>query len=207
MADEPLSLSEYGCNKATRQFEEVTALYSKDMTPVYSGGLVYEFSQEESNYGLVKINGNDVSDLPDFAALQTAFSNTPAPSGDGGYKTSNSKSTCPGKSVTWLPANDDLPAIPAGAVKYMNTGAGKGPGLKGNNGNGSQNAGGASTATAQPGSGTASVTGTTATPTGATSTATKSSAATSVRIPEFSLAPLVCGLVVVLASMVGASLV
>lgn len=198
----PLFLSEYGCNKNERKFEEVSALYGKDMTPVYSGGLVYEYSQEESNYGLVKLSGSDVSELPSFAALQSAFSNSAAPSGDGGYKSSGSVSTCPRKSDTWLPDNDNLPAIPAGAVKYMSTGAGKGPGLKGNNGAGSQNAGGASTATAKPGSGTASVTGSTA-----TSTASSKSAASSVHVPEFSFAPLVCGFVVVLSSMVGAALV
>ncbi|KAI5283262.1 beta-glucanosyltransferase, partial [Ascosphaera aggregata] len=50
----PLFLSEYGCNTNTRKFEEVAALYSTKMTGVYSGGLVYEYSQEDSNYGLVE---------------------------------------------------------------------------------------------------------------------------------------------------------
>lgn len=44
----PLFLSEYGCNINTRKFEEVAALYSTQMTAVYSGGLVYEYSQEAS---------------------------------------------------------------------------------------------------------------------------------------------------------------
>lgn len=58
----PLFLSEYGCNTNTRKFEEVKSLYGTDMTGVYSGGLVYEYSEEGSKYGLVKINGNNVEE-------------------------------------------------------------------------------------------------------------------------------------------------
>lgn len=54
----PVFFSEYGCNKIMpRIFAEVAALYSKEMT-VMSGGLVYEYSQEASDYGLVVINDN-----------------------------------------------------------------------------------------------------------------------------------------------------
>lgn len=49
----PVFFSEYGCNEVTpRVFNEVQALYGPQMTAL-SGGLVYEYSQEESNYGLV----------------------------------------------------------------------------------------------------------------------------------------------------------
>jgi hypothetical protein len=194
------SLSEYGCNTNTRTFEEVASLYGTNMTPVYSGGLVYEYSQEANDYGLVTISGNSVTELPDFAALQTAYQNTPQPSGDGGYKSTGNPSTCPAQSSTWLPASDALPAIPAGAVKYLSQGAGPGPGLKGNNGAGSQNAGGASTATATAGSGKVTATGS-----AASSTATKG-AASSLRASDVTLAPFLCGLVVVLSSMFGAAL-
>ena len=50
----PLFLSEFGCNTHKRTFEEIATLYSDQMTSVYSGGLVYEYSDEESNYGLVQ---------------------------------------------------------------------------------------------------------------------------------------------------------
>jgi hypothetical protein len=54
----PVFFSEYGCNEIMpRVFEEVAALYSNQMT-VISGGLIYEYSQEPSNYGLVEINDN-----------------------------------------------------------------------------------------------------------------------------------------------------
>ena len=172
------------------------------MTPVYSGGLVYEYSQESNDYGLVTISGSSVSERPDFSALETAFKNTPMPSGDGGYKQNGAISQCPSQSSTWLPGSDSLPAMPAGAVQYLNQGAGAGPGLKGNNGDGSQNAGGASSATATVGSGAVTATGTA----GSASSTSSKGAAASMRAPEMSVAPFVCGLVVVLSSMIGASL-
>ncbi|ORY18312.1 Glucanosyltransferase-domain-containing protein [Clohesyomyces aquaticus] len=69
----PIFFSEYGCNKpegVARVFNEVAALYGKDMTGL-SGGLVYEYSQEESDYGLVVINGNGTVTLKkDYDNLQ-----------------------------------------------------------------------------------------------------------------------------------------
>merc|ERR1712230_162208 len=124
----PLFLSEYGCNTNTRKFEEVTSLYSSQMTGVYSGGPVYEYSQEPSNYGLVEINGDSVSELADFTALQSQFSKTANPTGDGGYNSTGGASGCPTySSPNWLVKDDSLPAIPDGAKKYMSQGAGTGP--------------------------------------------------------------------------------
>jgi hypothetical protein len=196
----PLFLSEYGCNTNTRKFEEVASLYGSQMTPVYSGGLVYEYSQEVSNYGLVDLSGGSVSERPDFAALQTALQNTPAPTGDGGYSTSNQKSSCPAASSTWLWGNQSLPVIPDGAKTYMQNGAGKGPGLKGNNGAGSQTAGGESTTFSQDGTSSGTTTGS-----GSSST-TSASAAGNLEIPALSIAPFMCALVVGLSSLVGAAL-
>ena len=178
------------------------------MTPVYSGGLVYEYSQESNDYGLVNINGNSVSELPDFTALQAAYKNTSMPTGDGGYKSTGSPSKCPAQSDTWLPGTDALPAIPAGAVTYLSHGAGTGPGLKGNDGAGSQNAGGASSGTATAGSGQVTATGAAASGSSSTGSATASkAAAANLHMPSMSLAPFVCGVVVVLSSMLGATLV
>ena len=202
-ADNEFSLSEYGCNTNKREFKEVASLYSTQMTSVYSGGLVYEYSQEPSNYGLVSIKGGSVTELPDFATLQAAFKNTANPSGDGGYRSSGTPSRCPPQSSTWIVEGDALPAIPAGAVKYMTQGAGKGPGLEGNNKLGSQNAGGASTGTATAGSGAASVT---ANRSGSSSSSTSTGSAASLRVPELSFAPIVCGIVVIASSFLGAAL-
>ena len=195
------SLSEYGCIKSTRTFSEVAALYSSQMTPVYSGGLVYEYSEESSNpgYGLVTIDSNtQVTELPDFASLKTAFAGTSNPSGDGGYSANGTASTCPPQSAAWNVTSDALPAIPDAAKKYMTQGAGTGPGLSGA---GSQDAGAGSTGTASAGSGSATATASTS-----SSTSTHKGAAGTLRASDFSFAPFSCGLVIVVSTLLGAAL-
>jgi 1,3-beta-glucanosyltransferase GAS5 len=128
------------------------------MTSVYSGGLVYEYSEEGSKYGLVTIGSDGtVTEGADFAALKTALAGTAAPTGDGGYNSTGGASGCPAKSANWNVSGDSLPAIPSAAADMMKNGAGKGFGLTGT---GSQNAGGTSTGTAAPGSGSVTATGT-----------------------------------------------
>ncbi|ROV98163.1 hypothetical protein VPNG_08598 [Cytospora leucostoma] len=136
----PLFLSEYGCITNGRDFGEVAALMSDEMTSVYSGGLVYEYSEESSHYGLVSVDGDKVSTKSDFLAYSTALASNPAPSGDGGFTKTTNSAACPSANSDWLVSDTSLPAIPTGAVKYMSKGAGSGPGLTGD---GSQNAGGA----------------------------------------------------------------
>ncbi|KAF2087328.1 glycoside hydrolase family 72 protein [Saccharata proteae CBS 121410] len=198
----PLFLSEYGCNTNTRKFEEVAALYSDKMTSVYSGGLVYEYAEEGSDYGLVKISGDSVTEKDDFAAYKSALANTPAPTGDGGYKTDGSASTCPSKSSTWDVDSDALPAIPEPAKKYLQKGAGAGPGLTGS---GSQNAGTESSGTATAGSGEVTATATSGSGSSSSSSASKGAAA-GLHAPAFEIAPLVCGAVVVFSTLFGAAL-
>lgn len=166
----PLFMSEYGCITNNRTFQEVATLYSTQMTGVFSGGLVYEYSEEGNGFGLVTISGTTATPNSDFTALVAAFSGTPNPTGLGGAKTSSPASTCPPESAQWDVANDDLPAIPSAAVTFDKNGAGTAPGL---NGPGSQDAGDSeneSSGTASAGSGTASVTAT-----GASSTSTSKS--------------------------------
>lgn len=71
----PAFFSEYGCNLVEpRVFTEVQALYGEDMTQAFSGGLVYEWTQEANNYGLVQINDNNtVTLLIDYDNLQKQF--------------------------------------------------------------------------------------------------------------------------------------
>lgn len=71
----PIFFSEYGCNNVyPRIFTEVPALYSPQMTPVFSGGLIYEYSEEPNNYGLVNLNDNGtVSLFKDYNTLQSQF--------------------------------------------------------------------------------------------------------------------------------------
>lgn len=70
----PVFFSEYGCNKVEpRVFDEVPVLYG-NMTSVMSGGLVYEYYQEENNYGLVWIYDNGTAQLRgDYNALQKQY--------------------------------------------------------------------------------------------------------------------------------------
>jgi len=124
----PLFLSEFGCNTVTpRAFSEVKSLYSKDMSSVFSGGYVYEFSQEPNKYGLVEISndGKSGKKLQDFTSLQKQYASAENPSGGGGYQTDLKPSECPPKVKGSWEANDTLPAIPDGAKKYMTQGAGK----------------------------------------------------------------------------------
>lgn len=70
----PVIFSEYGCNEIRpRQFNEVPVLYGEQMT-MLSGGLVYEFSEEKSNFGLVTINDNGTVSLgAEFTYLQEQY--------------------------------------------------------------------------------------------------------------------------------------
>ena len=72
----PVFLSEFGCNKVLpREFSEISALYTGEMLEVFSGGLVYEFSQEPNNYGLVKLSSADGSAriLRDYEQLRKKY--------------------------------------------------------------------------------------------------------------------------------------
>nr|OQO18606.1 hypothetical protein B0A51_12997 [Rachicladosporium sp. CCFEE 5018] len=140
----PLFLSEYGCIQNTRDWGEVAALYSQNMTGVYSGGLAYEYTLEPNGYGLVSLSGGSAQPNADFQTLKSAFSATPNPSGDGGARTDDSTvPACPAGSDDWEVTTEALPEIPEGAAQYITNGAGTGPGLS--NRDGSQWAGTPST--------------------------------------------------------------
>jgi 1,3-beta-glucanosyltransferase GAS3 len=72
----PVFFSEYGCNEVTpRTFSEVGTLYSDKMMGVFSGGLIYEYTQEANNYGLVEFNDNNTASLLiDYDNLQKQYS-------------------------------------------------------------------------------------------------------------------------------------
>lgn len=199
------SLSEYGCIKNTRTFNQVAAIYSDQMDAVYSGGLVYEYSEEADNagYGLVKIDGSSVTEKDDYSALKSAFSKTKNPTGDGGFKTGGSPAACPSKSANWnvTISGDQLPALPSGVDAFFKNGAGTALGLKG----GSQDSGSDKVNLAPAASG-AVTTGASATqPSGSAAGASKGAAPG--LVPGSGVAPLACGIVVVVSAMLGGSLI
>jgi len=196
-----ISMSEYGCITNKRTFQEVGALYSPEMTSVFSGGLVYEYSEEGNGYGLVRISGSTVTPNDQFQDLVNAYANTTNPSGNGGASTSGSASTCPSSSSNWTPSNDDLPAIPSAAFKMDSTGAGTGPGFVGA---GSQDAGSTeneSTGTAIAGSGAA-----TETASGSSSSSTSHKKSAGVRAPALDVKAFSVVLVVMLGMVSGMAL-
>ncbi|CEP63673.1 1,3-beta-glucanosyltransferase LALA0_S08e07998g [Lachancea lanzarotensis] len=118
----PVFFSEFGCNLVRpRPFTEVEALYSKQMSGVWSGGLAYMYFEEENQYGLVEIDSkNRVVRLKDYDYLRDEF-NKSEPKGitkseylrrlglnTGGPIT---KRECPSISVAWKAA-EKLPDKP-----------------------------------------------------------------------------------------------
>lgn len=118
----PIFFSEFGCNHISpRPFTEIGTIFSDKMLLVFSGGLVYEYSMEDNNYGLVEISSNNktVETNDDFDNLKKEFADTSNPSGDGGYSKDLDYSDCPKKTSLW-DADDTLPDTPLGALKYVN---------------------------------------------------------------------------------------
>ncbi|KAK4948474.1 hypothetical protein LTR10_013008 [Elasticomyces elasticus] len=125
----PLFLSEFGCIENEREWNEIAALYSTNMTSVYSGGLVYEYTIEPNGYGLVELQNGQVVPNQDFERLQAAYAATPNPTGEGGARSTTEVPDCPAEGEEWAVETDNLPVIPANAAQYIRDGAGPGPGL------------------------------------------------------------------------------
>ncbi|KAL8987115.1 MAG: hypothetical protein Q9177_003652 [Variospora cf. flavescens] len=201
----PIFLSEFGCvdTVSGRKFGEIPSLYSEKMSPVYSGGLVYEYTKEgdakQRRYGLIDVKSRESADeSPDFNLLANAFEANPPPSGDGGYKPSGEPSECPAQSSSWDVENNDLLEMPPKARAFFENGAGEGVGLEGT---GSQDVGAESTKTASAGSGAPTRTGTA--PSSSAEESGSEGAASGLRVPSFSVAPVVCGLAVLASSLLG----
>lgn len=162
----PIFLSEWGCIKnRPRKFEELSALMSSQMSAVYSGGIMYEYSVEDNDFGIVTLKGDSVQKSDEYNLFKQALAKYPSPTGSGGAATTTHAAKCPPSDASWNVDPSLVPEIPQAAQKLMKAGAGTGPGL---GGDGSQNA-------ADSGTATASVTGGTASPTGG-STSTDSAA-------------------------------
>lgn len=74
-SDVPVFFGEYGCNKdPPRLWGEVAPLYGDDMYPVFSGGIVYEYTEETHNFGLVHLEDDEAQVLGDYNRLKEQFS-------------------------------------------------------------------------------------------------------------------------------------
>lgn len=78
----PVIFSEYGCNKnKPRTFDEVSEGLYGGLKAVFSGGLVYEYSEEANEYGLVTIDPEDgsITFKEDFENLKNQLKNSSLP--------------------------------------------------------------------------------------------------------------------------------
>ncbi|CAJ0539392.1 Ff.00g070290.m01.CDS01 [Fusarium sp. VM40] len=148
----PIFLSEYGCIKnRPRKFGELEPMMGKEMSSVYSGGIMYEYSLEDNDYGIVQIKSGKVTPDKEFDLFKSALKEYPMPTGTGGAAKSSHGVECPKSESVWQVDPSYLPEMPAQAEKYMKDGAGKGPGI---DGAGSQDDADSGTATASVAVGT-----------------------------------------------------
>ncbi|EPE37150.1 (Trans)glycosidase [Glarea lozoyensis ATCC 20868] len=122
----PVFLSEYGCNEVDgpRPWTEIAALYGEEMRETMSGGVVYEWTQEENNYGLVELSDNgDIQLMENYNNLQTQLGllDFTVLEGQPGRNRPVTPPTCEASLIqnTTFPTNFTLPATPAEAVTLI----------------------------------------------------------------------------------------
>lgn len=125
--DIPVFFSEYGCNNVKpRTFTNVPVLYGSDMTEL-SGGLVYEYSMESDEYGLVALNSStEITLLQDYNFLKEEYLKLNLDTITSANKTAENAATttCDTSLITATSfiSNWDLPDRPKGADDLVTSG-------------------------------------------------------------------------------------
>ncbi|KAH8692130.1 1,3-beta-glucanosyltransferase gel3 [Talaromyces proteolyticus] len=110
----PYFFAEYGCLSPAngRTFKNIPTMYGDQMTGVLNGGVVFEYFEQTNKLGLVTLDGNSVSKLPDFKNFQTEIATvSPSPTPSSKYSPSNSAAACPTVDAVWA-ASSNLPPTP-----------------------------------------------------------------------------------------------
>ncbi|KAJ2721805.1 1 3-beta-glucanosyltransferase gel4 [Coemansia sp. Benny D115] len=115
----PSLLTEFGCNVIRpRTFPDVKSLFGSDMSGTFSGGIMYEFTEEDNNYGIVKVsygksNVEKTEDYDNFKKAYAAVNPKGVKMAD--YKPAGKPSVCPQVSSVWKVKSDTLPPTPSAA--------------------------------------------------------------------------------------------
>lgn len=119
----PAYFSEFGCiTSPPRLWTEVQAIFSTEMSPVWSGAVAFSYFPAESDqgqFGMVTIDGNTVTTSDDFTRLAAQYSNasgpnTPSQSAAG----STQFPACPQENSTFF-ASTTLPPTPNDTVSGL----------------------------------------------------------------------------------------
>lgn len=128
----PIFMSETGCNSPEpRTFQDQAAIFGSEMTPYWSGAIIYEWIQESNHYGLITYgtdtdgtntvleaatavtrSGTPTPVTPDFSNLKTAWATaTPTGVSISAYSASTTAPACPSYTASSWEVNGNI-ALP-----------------------------------------------------------------------------------------------
>lgn len=139
----PIFFSETGCNTVPpRTFDDQAAIFGPDMTPYWSGSIVYEWIEEQNHYGIVNYgdkvalslapdgfprSGTPTPVVPDFTNLQNQWK-TLTPSGvkESAYSPTLTAPACPAITSGVWEVNGNIPLPALGQTYGATTGTATG---------------------------------------------------------------------------------